>query len=225
MNTPHPDKQGRLCCFFFCDMRRAVIIINSLSIVLNSLALLCIAVGLIPTFDDAKDSLEEKYGADSPITEAQSDEMDDLFLKLTLLTCIGMVFSGGAIFGALHYKYRLVLCNAGVTLVSLILTIKWNNEAADDVETYSYGPERYITYLIGTFFSMYAHLSLVKEIRCGIMTAETYAQVEAHSCCCLPSHITSNETTTTDIENTKTATQEVMARDDDKEMQSNDNDV
>ena len=58
-------------------------------------------------------------------------------------------------------------------------------DAADEVETYDYGIANYATSIVSTAVFVYAHWSLSHEIKQGIMSQETYATTEAHSCCCV----------------------------------------
>ena len=51
MNKPHKDKQGRVCCLFLMDMRRAVMVVNALSIIFNGVALVLIHAQAIPWYD------------------------------------------------------------------------------------------------------------------------------------------------------------------------------
>lgn len=169
-------------------MRRAVIILNTVSIVANYIGLIALATDWIPTFQDAKDDLVDKYGKDSSLTLEQSDTLDELLRRLIFLTVAYSVTSLLAIVGAIYYEPRLLRVQVMYAVTNLALTIVFNNKAADEVETYDYGVANYASYIVGTALSIYVHVSLYREIKNGTMSKETYAATEAHSCCCLQPH-------------------------------------
>ena len=166
------------------DMRRAVMVVNALSVVFNAVALVLIHAQAIPWYDggniyqETKNDLQENQ-------QDQADIMDDLLRKLTILAVVGLAVSMVALRGAYTYNHRLVILQAIYAVINCTLTIYYNKDASQNVDTYDYRVTYSISSIIGTAISVYVHMALVREIRNGIMTPQTYATREAYSCCCL----------------------------------------
>jgi hypothetical protein len=185
MNQPHPNKKGRICCFFLMDMRRAVMFINLLSIIVNGLTLILIHVKALAWYEGGNEFEEVKQTlTDDPPDQADIDTIDDLLRKVTILTVIGLGVSAGAFYGALTYEKRFIMLQVTYSIVNLILQIQYRQSAANDVDTYDYNVTSDIGSIIGTVISIYVHISLIKEIQCGTMSPETYSSREAYSYCC-----------------------------------------
>jgi hypothetical protein len=174
------------------DMRRAVVFINTLSILINALSLVLIHTEALFWYDGGN-SFEEAKQELAEDQQDQADIMDDLLRKLTILAAVGMVVSIAAIYGALVYEKRLLLSQVAYVIVSLTLTFYFNRDASEKVDTYDYEVFSDISGMVGTMINVYVHLSLVKEMRCGTMSPETYATREAYSCCCLASPATDDD--------------------------------
>ena len=175
------------------DMRRAVIFVNALSIVMNVLALILTHAQAIPWYDHGNAFEEAKQdAADDPemthtMREETNDTMNQLLNKITILTSIGFLTSVLAMVGALHYQRRFIMGQALYAIINIALQIHYRSDAAQHVETYDYTVAEDIFSIVGACINVYVHVSLIREMRSGIMTLDTYATREAYSCCCLAS--------------------------------------
>jgi hypothetical protein len=167
------ERKGRSCCFCFCDMRRAVIILNMIAI----LAGIADLTGTYFILDATKDDVAEE-------ASQQMDALDDLWRKLIALISVGFGTSLVAIVGAVMFSRRMVALNAGYVVVSQTLIIYFSLDAANDVDEYSYGAVNMLSPIIKTVMMVFAHLSFVREVSEGIMSKENYHN-EEQSCCCV----------------------------------------
>ena len=61
--------------------------------------------------------------------------MDDLLQKLTIITVVGLAVSMAALRGAFSYKHRLVILQAIYAVINCTLTIYFNKDASQKVDT------------------------------------------------------------------------------------------
>eukprot|EP00525_Craspedostauros_australis_P005106 CAMPEP_0198109020 /NCGR_PEP_ID=MMETSP1442-20131203/1034_1 /TAXON_ID= /ORGANISM="Craspedostauros australis, Strain CCMP3328" /LENGTH=180 /DNA_ID=CAMNT_0043764485 /DNA_START=76 /DNA_END=618 /DNA_ORIENTATION=+ len=155
-------KQGHVCCGGCCDVRRATIIINVITLVFAVLSLFS-AVSI-------------KFYAGQAKSEVDDDEvkatLDDIqatpFGVAYFFIGIEIVFALAAIIGAVKYNSCLVLTVFIYYCVGAIL-----NVVALD----------FIAVIISCLYA-YPHYFLYKEIKSGIMSEENYVN-EKQSCCCV----------------------------------------
>jgi hypothetical protein len=152
-------KRGHKCCGGCCDVRRAVIIVNFVSIGIAVMGLMGIATLTqmdVTNFDD--DTVQSAFtGLDNTSMGA-----------LGAIISFRMTFNVMGIYGAIHYRQYYV----GAALVAFILSTfmsLWNLEIVGVV--------------MSSLFA-YPHFFLIKEIRSGIMSVNTYP-IEKQSCCCV----------------------------------------
>lgn len=153
------EKEGHKCCGGCCDVRRAVVIVNLVSIgvvFFGLLGVLFISKGFEMYDDDSTKQVLNEATKNVPVT---------IVLAEYIVQAVGSVF---AIYGAVMFHDKMVMvgavCYAALTLSSLsIMSIG---------DALLYG------------FFAYPHVFLVKEIRSGIMTPENYPN-EVQSCCCV----------------------------------------
>jgi hypothetical protein len=168
-------KRGHSCCGFMCDMRRAVIITNIISIV----AVILTAIAVSVVYHAAKNS-------NDPASQDSVHALETRAFRMQIaLTVFGIFFAFGAIFGALKYKVIPVAANAVFIFVSFVISAALQNKAARESNNYSYGPVNIIFSLVANALFMYPHIVYCREVKAGILSAETYSSREKQSCCCV----------------------------------------
>uniref|UniRef100_A0A7S2EL06 Uncharacterized protein n=1 Tax=Trieres chinensis TaxID=1514140 RepID=A0A7S2EL06_TRICV len=165
-------KRGHKCCGGCCDMRRAVIIVNIISVAFGVLTIPFISLGY------------SVLNASSDFSSAMTDAMDDDEAKqafadvekaagaslgfLIFFTVAKLVCYSCGIYGAMSYNIWLV----GISLVAYGLDF-----------IYALTNGSILALLLPGFFA-YPHVFFIKEVKEGIMSEENY-ELEKHSCCCV----------------------------------------
>lgn len=174
------EKQGSKCCFCCCDFRRAVIIINIVSILLGIL-------GILGGYVDRELDVDQ-IGLETPEAEIL---WEDAAEDRAIYAIVSVVAAAVALFGAIRFSLWMVAVNALWIVANLVLTsLSWAslvddvNAAQPDATDINAYPAIIVTAIVSVCF-LYAHLGLMQEVRSGIMTAETYPR-EQYSCCCAP---------------------------------------
>jgi len=176
------EKQGSKCCHCCCDFRRAVIIINVISIIFGILGILG---GLV------SNRVPSNVDLDTPEAEII---WEDYGQDQAIYAIISLLFAFSALIGAIKYNIWMVALNAIWILVNFILACIVSINVAEDLNDIFEAAESGLSYspipviIITALFSfsfLYAHLGFIQEVRTGIMTAETYPR-EVYSCCCTP---------------------------------------
>ena len=176
------EKQGGKCCIFCCDYRRAVIIVNGL-LVISSVAEMLSALLM-----KAEDNNLQFNNVDD---DAVLKELDTISTPLAIIAGLGIIFHPVALFGAVQYNVPLVGFGilwsvAAMAAEAAVQYSTWNT--ADDLtkagESLGSPLPGLIGSIIGTLFFVYAHVMLIREIKTGIMSRETYER-EKYSCCCV----------------------------------------
>jgi hypothetical protein len=151
------SQRGHRCCGGCCDMRRAVIVVNVVSICVCSLALIeviffksTVVASLMPNLEQLNDKILWTTGA---------------------VVFVEMVLYGAGVYGACKYNQCLV----GVAMMTYFAKI---------IVHLSYF-WFYMTpvILLNALFA-YPHYFLIKQIRSGILSEDNYPS-EKYSCCCL----------------------------------------
>ena len=163
-------KKGSMCCGGCCDMRRAVIILNTISIILVGL-LAFIAYSstnvLVQNIDD--DAVQESF--------------EDALLTTYILIGIGIAASLVGIWGAYSYNILGVGFSAffivAFFITDTVRAIQFANKYDVPLPTLDIATGALIDALL-----LYPHVGLIAEIKNGTMTPETYPREQA-SCCCV----------------------------------------
>lgn len=169
------DKQGAKCCGFCCDYRRAVIILNGLTVILGALSIVAGAV------------LESVVGA--PSTNLDDDFVDGQTRTSMITTGVSMFVAICAILGAIKYNIYLVGLNVVWTIASAVIAAIAALELEDFLEEnspstpYNAIPNIIVTALF-SLLVIYPHVGFIYEVKTDVMSAETYPR-EEHSCCCV----------------------------------------
>lgn len=155
-------RQGHTCCGCCCDTRRAVIVINIISILFASLAL--ISLTMLAT----KEDLASQFDDDE--VQAFLGEMDGATIGLSAGTALlGIVCNAFGLFGA--YKFHRL---------SIIVASIWY--AVECIRACIY-LDPFGLLMAGLF--LYPHVVFYRELSNKIMAPESYAN-EKYCCeCCV----------------------------------------
>jgi hypothetical protein len=152
-------KRGHKCCGGCCDVRRAVIIVNLVSIGLAVVGLMGIA---------ALTQMDENMFDDDEVKTALTGLDGTSMGVASAIIIFRMMFNCLGIYGAIQYRQYYVIAALVAYVVAAFVSL-WNLEIVGAV--------------VSLLFA-YPHIFLIKEIRNGIMSEETYP-VEKQSCCCV----------------------------------------
>jgi hypothetical protein len=162
-NSIQSQKQGHKCCGGCCDMRRAVIIVNIVSMIFSLLGVAFMGLGfeLLKTASDALD--------DDQVKQSGGDAMQNLPMGAIVA---GMLISLASyvlgIMGAISFTpWQVMVATAcyGIHFVFQVMTVN-------------------IMGMIFTGFFAYPHVFFILEMKNNIMTPENYHN-EVQSCCCV----------------------------------------
>jgi hypothetical protein len=157
---PAPNmKRGHKCCGGCCDVRRAVIVVNCISIGILVLGMLTIlTVSLVDPNSFTDDSVKATF-----------DQFD---AKSAGIACaimlVQMLFYAMGVYGAIKFNEGFVIAALVAYIVIFVV----------DAIALNIGG-----ILLNGFFA-YPHFYFIKEMRDGIMTEENYPN-EKQSCCCV----------------------------------------
>lgn len=151
-------KQGHKCCGGCCDMRRAVIIVNIISLCFGLLGILSLtAVSQINV---------ENYD-DDEVKEAFAQGVDNLGVAIAI-TVVRVVLNICGIYGAVAFNIIFV----GLSLVAYVIDFVMALLVIS------------IPGLLLAGGFAYPHIFFIKEVKAGIMSKENYIN-EEQSCCCV----------------------------------------
>jgi hypothetical protein len=154
-------RQSHLCCGCCCDTRRAVIVVNVISLCLAFLAILSTVMvgsaGYASNFDD-----------DEYLTALSEIDGKAIGLSIGVLV-LGMLFEAAAIYGA--HKFNKI----GVTIGAV-----WH--ALECIRSIVFLD--YAGAIMSALFC-YPHLFFLQEMNKGIMTPEKYPDEQLCCACCV----------------------------------------
>lgn len=161
-------KQGHSFCGFCCDMRRAVMIINVVSI-LNFLFQAAMIIGAMRYADDDE---AEKLSV-----------LEHAFRGVIIMSSFGVFVSLYAIYGA--YMFRVIPVGVQIlyTAIYWLATNTMQQRSSAQYAEYNHLWFNWVITFIMSLFFIYPHVMLLTELRAGIMTANTYPREK--QCCCL----------------------------------------
>lgn len=158
-------KQGHKCCGFCCDVRRAVIIVNIVSIVLQVFIMFA-----LPASASYIKNNPDEFDTD----DKQKEQLDNINWGSVL--GIGFMFIVVylvGIIGAIRYNVCMIGFAGLSYFINMILAFVFGSI-----------PSSFIQALVPALF-LYPHIVLIQEIRTGLMTPESYRVSEEYSCCCV----------------------------------------
>jgi hypothetical protein len=185
-------KEGGNCCGFCCDYRRAVIIMNTISIILAVL-------GFATPSNRTDNQIE-----DDDLSEKVEDIRDNYATPLLIVGIVGLVTTCLSLYGAVSFNWQLVAVNVLYAVINLIVVIVYSTQSTSEIldlieeekliDDDTIDTEKLVRYgavvsyiLVGliTFLWVYPSIFFVVECKRGTMTKETYPR-EEFSCCCTP---------------------------------------
>jgi hypothetical protein len=155
-------KQGHAFCGGCCDVRRAVIIVNIVSIAFASLGLVTVG-GLMAVSSSASYDDDEVQEAMSSFNEGNL-AMGVFFA----LAAIRIVANALGIYGAVTYNIWMV----GISLAAYCIDFAMGVVSVN------------IVGLVTNALFAYPHFFFIKEVRSGLMSEANYVN-EKQSCCCV----------------------------------------
>lgn len=153
-------KQSHVCCGCCCDTRRAVIVVNIISLSFATLAILSIAM-----------MSSERYAANFDDDEvlAVLSELDGAAVGMTIgYAALGMLFNVLGIFGAMKFQPLAVLMAGIWYFVDIIRSVLFFD---------------LVSAIIAGCFA-YPHIVLFQEIRKGVIGRENYTAEQQCCTCC-----------------------------------------
>lgn len=174
------EKKGEKC-FGCCDVRRAVIIISILSMCFSAISL-----AMLAGFESLRSVTASAFDDDFLLETIRKS-----YVRESVITALGLVFSACSLVGAIKYNINLVAANIVWLLVEYLADIIIDMRSITAIEEYYSGTEdirmpwpSFIISAIITCLIIYPMVRFVREVKVGIMSPETYAR-EEYSCCCM----------------------------------------
>lgn len=163
------------CFGFCCDFRRAVIIVNGISLGINLLGMILVAVGFKAiaggAMNDAMDEIDDDQVKQA--MEQMNGGGGALIGFVEVIIFIGVIFAALGIFGALKYN-KCALITASVyyslSVVGSLFSINSDNLGLGLVN------------IIFPCLWLYPHVCFLILMDKGVMTPENYPKIEK-SCC------------------------------------------
>lgn len=156
--TTAVGRRSHLYFGFGCDMRRAVLIVNVITILMAFVALIL--------FFSASAYLSN--GSDDENVNAYAMGNFGVFAAVVVLnTVLATTFAGLGIWGALHFNMYFVIAAAIWHAISAVLSLVYGDLVG--------------AVMAGCF--LYPHVVLAQEMQRGIMTESNYPR-EKKNCCC-----------------------------------------
>jgi hypothetical protein len=155
-------RQGHLFCGYCCDMRRAVAILNILTI---TWALLGFILFKFPLFESSVAAADVDDDKTSYAADNKNKESFDFFFILSP----AIVLPAFGLWAAIRFKkYMICLLAFWYTFDFLLCLIIFDYVGATV-----------------SGIATYAHVVFYSQLDHGIMTVDTYHANERHSCCCV----------------------------------------
>jgi len=166
-NKYHTNFMG--CC---CDFRRAVIVVNGITLVLQILTM--VGVAFLPKYlennlDDIEANIADDAARDQVDTFAKGGDLTSLVIIVEVVEIIGLFFSVIGIYGALKFKRWAIttaLCFYSIRMLLQLISIR------------SFGGV-FVLFVFGLW--VYPHVYMLSLMRAGIMTESNYPNIA--KCC------------------------------------------
>jgi hypothetical protein len=158
--APFTLRRSHICCGVCCDCRRAVIIIDLISIILA-----IIAISFAAHVERNPEDYEDENG-DSTIEWYKNEDVT--FGALLAYSLVGILLLVIAMTGAVYF----IGCSVWFGLVYHLLSVVGSLIMLNPVGI-----------ILGILFA-YPHAVLINEIKRGVMSEARYP-IESHSCCCV----------------------------------------
>jgi len=180
------EKQGSKCCGCCCDFRRAVIIMGIIGLIISVLNLILVATGAA-LLGSARSSLS----SNSDDNQLNNGLNDAVGAGLTGLTVFIIIY----VLQALFYVFQIVAAikyNVPMLAIVIVVNLVWFVLGMITIFQVGGGTGNVIGnvvfYVIFLGLEIYPTAGLIKEIKGGTMSKETYPR-EEYSCCCTPNSV------------------------------------
>lgn len=178
------EKQGSKCCGCCCDFRRAVIVMGIIGLVFAAINLILYLTGAAIMGD-----LRTDCHYDDDVWDDFCAQVNAGTYSVAAVVIIGVVqvlFYIFQIVAAIKYNVCMLATVIVVNLVWFVLAIVqvFRGPALSTANIVS----SIVIYVIFIALEIYPTAGLLKEIKAGTMSKETYPR-EAYSCCCQPNPV------------------------------------
>lgn len=187
------EKQGSKCCGCCCDFRRAVIVMGLIGLIIAVIYLILAVTGAA-FLGSARNSLSSGTTTINGVTYQTS--IDDGFndavdASLTSMTVVIII----QVLQALFYVFQIVAAvkfNVPMLAIVIVVNLVWfvlgMITIFDTGGTTGVVIGNVVFYVLFIALEIYPTGGLIKEIKGGTMSKETYPR-EAYSCCCQPNPV------------------------------------
>jgi hypothetical protein len=185
-------KKGSICCGCCCDHRIAVLALSAITIIFS-------IVGFAVESLTTTGQLKSVNFADDEFASDVTDIVQSYVVPYLVVSIISIVSAILAFLGALKYNIYLVGFQALWIVINLIMSIVFTEQIGkafvevleeNDFEADAFATMfnrlkivNYASAIVATVIYAYPHVSLMYELKRGIMTARTYSR-EKYCCCC-----------------------------------------
>ena len=160
------EKEGHRCCGGCCDVRRAVMIVNSVMIVGLTFGTIALVLGIEAMTSQVGNPDDDAAQKAAEQLAASTVDTSQLIFMLVFANIAQIICYGVGIYGALAYNECMVIISLCAYCVNAVGNIMMLNFVG------------FIT--VGLF--AYPNIFLLKEIKAGTMTPDNYPN-ERHCCC------------------------------------------
>jgi len=191
------EKQGSKCCGCCCDFRRAVIVMGLIGLIISVIYLILAVTGAA-FLGSARNSLSSGTTTINGVTYQTSIDdgfgnslNDSVDASLTSLTVVIII----QVLQALFYVFQIVAAvkfNVPMLAIVIVVNLVWfvlgMITIFDTGGTTGVVIGNVVFYVLFIALEIYPTGGLIKEIKGGTMSKETYPR-EAYSCCCQPNPV------------------------------------
>lgn len=177
------EKQGSKCCGCCCDFRRAVMVMGIIGLVFAAINLILYVTGAA-IVGSLSTSCDDDLYSDlcSEVTVAGTYSL----AVVAVICAVQVLFYIFQIVAAIKYNVCMLATVIVVNLVWFVLAIV--QVFRGPAQTTGNIVGSIVFYVIFIALEIYPTAGLLKEIKAGTMSKETYPR-EAYSCCCQPNPV------------------------------------
>jgi len=191
------EKQGSKCCGCCCDFRRAVIVMGLIGLIIAVIYLILAATGAaflgssrnsLSSGTITIDGVTYQTSVDDGFNNAVNDSVNAGLTGLTVVIIIQVL-------QALFYVFQIVAAvkfNVPMLAIVIVVNLVWFVLGMISIFQTGGGTGvvigNVVFYVLFIALEIYPTGGLIKEIKGGTMSKETYPR-EAYSCCCTPNPV------------------------------------
>jgi len=179
------EKQGSKCCVCCCDFRRAVVVISIIGVVYYAILLVLTltgaSVGIVGATFVVSDLDDENA---QEVAEDVGTVAEVALGVIAIGLAVSLSFFIFQLVAALKFNMYMLVTSLVFTLLTLAYST-WGMIAVATNGNGSLLTAVVSNIVISVVVFIYPLVGLIKEIKAGTMSEETYPR-EAYSCCCMP---------------------------------------